>query len=121
MVVTAVVKHCYTFIKKKINAYIPNFGQYKSEREGLCSTKKKTITNVQKPEGKQCQTAFQRRKKDSKGYTNARTGSETDCKTVPKRTMLWKNNQVQNQTTASTKEHTHDRMHQKLTQNAEIC
>ena len=32
------------------NAYIPNFGQYKSERrEGLPSTKKKITTNAQNP------------------------------------------------------------------------
>ena len=35
--------------EKNINAYIPNFGQYKSEREGFMFTKKKTITNAQNP------------------------------------------------------------------------
>jgi hypothetical protein len=35
--------------EKNINAYIPNFGQYKSEREGFTSTKKKTIINAQNP------------------------------------------------------------------------
>jgi hypothetical protein len=65
------------------------------------------------------QTAFQRRKKDSKGYTK-RTyrSSETDCKNCPLREQCCgKSTKFKKLDDSIHKEH-YDRMHQKLTQNA---
>ena len=39
--------------EKNINAYIPNFGQYKSEREGFMFHKEENYYQCTKPEGKQ--------------------------------------------------------------------
>ena len=57
------------FTQKNINAYIPNFGQYKPEREGFTFNKEENYYQCTKTRRQPSQTAFQRRKTDSKGYT----------------------------------------------------
>ena len=109
------------YLHEKHQRYIPNFGQYKSEREGLCSTKKKTIINAQNPKGKRL-NCFSKAKKDSKGYTK-RTyrSSETDCKNCPLREpCCGQKHQVQKKLDDSIHKEHYDRMHQKLTQNANM-
>ena len=44
--------------EKNINAYIPNFGQYKSEREGFMFHKEENYYQCTKPEGNQAKLLF---------------------------------------------------------------
>ena len=104
--------------EKNINAYIPNFGQYKSEREGFTYHKEENYYQCTKPEGKQAKLLFKGEKMDSKGYTK-RTyrSSETDCKNCPLREQCCgKSTKFKKLDDSIHKEH-YDRMHQKLTQN----
>ena len=73
------------YLLKKFNAYIPNFGQYKSEREGFMFHKEENYYQCTKPEGNQAKLFSKAKKMDSKGYTNERTEGETDCKNCPLR------------------------------------
>ena len=105
--------------EKNINAYIPNFGQYKSEREGFMFHKEENYYQCTKPEGNQAKLLFKGEKTDSKGYTK-RTyrSSETDCKNCPLREpCCGKSTKFKKLDDSIHKEH-YDRMHQKLTQNA---
>jgi hypothetical protein len=105
--------------EKNINAYIPNFGQYKPEREGFTFNKEENYYQCTKPEGNQAKLLFKGEKMDSKGYTK-RTyrSSETDCKNCPLREQCCgKSTKFKKLDDSIHKEH-YDRMHQKLTQNA---
>ena len=105
--------------EKNINAYIPNFGQYKSEREGFMFHKEENYYQCTKPEGNQAKLLFKGEKTDSKGYTK-RTyrSSETDCKNCPLREpCCGKSTKFKKLDDSIHKEH-YDRMHRKLTQNA---
>ena len=105
--------------EKNINAYIPNFGQYKAEREGFMFHKEENYYQCTKPEGKQAKLLFKGEKMDSKGYTK-RTyrSSESDCKNCPLREpCCGKSTKFKKLDDSIHKEH-YDRMHQKLTQNA---
>ena len=104
--------------EKNINAYIPNFGQYKSEREGFMFHKEENYYQCTKPEGNQAKLLFKGEKTDSKGYTK-RTyrSSESDCKNCPLREQCCgKSTKFKKLDDSIHKEH-YDRMHQKLTQN----
>ena len=104
--------------KKNINAYIPNFGQYKPEREGFTFNKEENYYQCTKPEGNQAKLLFKGEKTDSKGYTK-RTyrSSESDCKNCPLREQCCgKSTKFKKIDDSIHKEH-YDRMHQKLTQN----
>ena len=134
MVVTAVAKHWRIYTKKTSTPnyslfyifYIgvrecfafPNFGQYKSEREGFMFHKEENYYQCTKPEGKQAKLLFKGEKTDSKGYTK-RTyrSSESDCKNCPLREQCCgKSTKFKKIDDSIHKEH-YDRMHQKLTQN----
>jgi ribosomal protein S17E len=134
MVVTAVVKHWRIYMKKTSTLnyslfyifYIgvrecfafPNFGQYKSEREGFTFNKEENYYQCTKPEGNQAKLLFKGEKTDSKGYTK-RTyrSSESDCKNCPLREQCCgKSTKFKKIDDSIHKEH-YDRMHQKLTQN----
>ena len=104
--------------QKNINAYIPNFGQYKPEREGFTFNKEENYYQCTKPEGNQAKLLFKGEKTDSKGYTK-RTyrSSESDCKHCPLREQCCgKSTKFKKIDDSIHKEH-YDRMHQKLTQN----
>ena len=106
--------------EKKIDAYIPNFGQYKPEREGFTFHKEENYYQCTKPEGNQAKLLFKGEKTDSKGYTK-RTyrSSESDCKNCPLREQCCgKTTKYKKIDDSIHKEH-YDRMHQKLTQNPE--
>ena len=108
--------------KKGINAYIPNFGQYKPEREGFVYNKEHNQYECIKPEGNQAKLLFKGEKIDSKGYTK-RTyrSSESDCKNCPLREQCCgKTTKFKKIDDSIHKEH-YDRMHQKLTQNPEYA
>lgn len=104
--------------KKDINAYIPNFGQYKPEREGFIFNKEANQYECKKEGGNQAKLLFKGEKTDSKGYTK-RTyrSSESDCKQCPLREQCCgKSTKFKKIDDSIHKEH-YDRMHQKLTQN----
>ncbi len=108
--------------KKNINAYIPNFGQYKPEREGFTFNKEENYYQCTKPEGNQAKLLFKGEKTDSKGYTKRtyRT-SESDCKNCLLREQCCgKSTKFKKLDDSIHKEH-YDRMHQKLTQHAKYA
>lgn len=108
--------------EKNINAYIPNFGQYKPEREGFTYHKEENYYQCTKPRGNQAKLLFKGEKMDSKGYTK-RTyrSSESDCKNCPLREQCCgKSTKFKKLDDSIHKEH-YDRMHQKLTQNAQYA
>ena len=104
--------------ENNIDAYIPNFGQYKPEREGFTFNKEENYYQCTKPEGNQAKLLFKGEKTDSKGYTK-RTyrSSESSCKNCPLREQCCgKVTKYKKLDDSIHKEH-YDRMHQKLTQN----
>lgn len=108
--------------QKDIDAYIPNFGQYKPEREGFIFNKELYQYECIKEGGNQAKLLFKGEKTDSKGYTK-RTyrSSESDCKNCPLREQCCgKSTRFKKIEDSIHKEH-YDRMHQKLTQNPEYA
>jgi transposase len=108
--------------KKKINAYIPNFGQYKPFREGFIFNKEENYYQCTKQGSNQAQLLFKGEKTDSKGYTK-RTyrSSESDCKNCPLREQCCgKTTKFKKIDDSIHKEH-YDRMHQKLTKNPQYA
>ena len=104
--------------QKKINAYIPNFGQYKPEREGFVFNKEENYYQCTKSGSNQAKLLFKGEKIDSKGYSK-RTyrSSESDCKNCPLREpCCGKSTKFKKLDDSIYKEH-YDRMHQKLTEN----
>ncbi len=71
-----------------INAYIPNFGQYKPQREGFVFNKKLNRYRCVKKGGNKAILTFKGTKTDSKGYTkNVYRSSESDCGKCPLRAL----------------------------------
>ena len=108
--------------KKNINAWIPNFGQYKPEREGFIYNKELNQYECIKVGGNQAKLLFKGEKIDSKGYTK-RTyrSSESNCKYCPLREQCCgKTTKFKKIDDSIYKEH-YDKMHQKLTQNPEYA
>ena len=104
--------------QKKIDAYIPNFGQYKPEREGFIFNKELNQYECIKEGSHKAILPFKGEKTDSKGYTK-RTyrSSESSCKDCPLReSCCGKSTKFKKIDDSIHKEH-YDRMHQKLTQN----
>jgi transposase len=104
--------------QKKINAYIPNFGQYKPEREGFIFNKELHQYECIKEGSNNAILPFKGEKTDSKGYTK-RTyrSSESSCKNCPLREQCCgKSTKFKKIDDSIHKEH-YDRMHQKLTKN----
>ncbi|MDZ7614508.1 MAG: transposase, partial [Flavobacteriaceae bacterium] len=104
--------------EKKIDAYIPNFGQYIPVREGFTFNKEENYYQCTKEAGNQAKLIFKGEKTDSKGYKkNTYRSSESDCKNCPLRAQCCgKTTKFKKIDTSIHKEH-YDRMHQKLTQN----
>ena len=72
--------------KNGINAYIPNFGQYKPEREGFIFNKEENRYECTKEGGNKAILPFKKEAADSKGYTKKiYRSSEKDCKNCPLR------------------------------------
>ena len=77
------LKYCK---EKGINAYIPNFGQYKPFREGFIFNKKENRYECTKSGGNNAFLPYKGTKTDSKGYSkNIYRSSERDCKDCPLR------------------------------------
>ena len=104
--------------ENNINAYIPNFGQYKPEREGFIYNKEANQYECIKEGGKRAILLFKGEKVDSKNYHKHQyRSSESDCKNCPLREQCCgKVTKYKKLYDSIHKEH-YDRMHQKLTQN----
>lgn len=71
---------------RKIDAYIPNFGQYIAEREGFVYNKEADRYECVKQGGHGAVLPFKGERMDSKGYTKKTyRSSESDCKHCPLR------------------------------------
>src|SRR5690554_4781264 len=101
-----------------IDAYIPNFGQYKPEREGFIFNEKENRYECIKKDGNKAFLPFKRILTDSKGYEKkSYRSSEKDRKDCPLRAeCCGKSTKFKKLDDSIHKEH-YDRMHQKLTQN----
>ena len=77
------LKYCK---EKGINAYIPNFGQYKPFREGFIFNKEDNRYECTKSGGNKAFLPYKGTKTDSKGYSKKiYRSSERDCKDCPLR------------------------------------
>ena len=76
-----------TYCKKRgINAFIPNFGQYKNHREGFGFNSKENRYECVKEGGNKALLPFKKEATDSKGYVKKiYRSSEKDCKDCPLR------------------------------------
>ena len=108
--------------KKNIDAYIPNFGQYKPEREGFIFNKELNQYECTKEGSNKAILKFKGEKTDSKSYTkHSYRSSESDCKNCPLREQCCgKSTKYKKIDHSIHKEH-YDRMHQKLTQNPQYA
>ncbi len=108
--------------KKNIDAYIPNFGQYKPFREGFIFNKELHQYECVKEGGNKAILLFKGEKTDSKGYTK-RTyrSSESHCKACPLREQCCGKTTKFKKIDDSIHKEYYDRMHQKLTQNPQYA
>jgi transposase len=105
--------------QNNIDAYIPNFGQYKSHREGFEYHPTENYYQCVKLGGNQAKLEYKGIKIDSKGYQKkSYRSSESDCKNCPLRVSccgaVTKFKKIED----SIDKPYYDRMHQKLTKNA---
>ena len=104
------LQYCET---NNINAYIPNFGQYKNERPGFIYNEKQNQYECQR--GHKAILSFKGTKIDSKGYSkNTYRSSETDCKNCPFREECCGKTTKFKKIDDSIYKHHYDIMHEKL-------
>jgi transposase len=109
------LKYCE---ENSIDAYIPNFGQYKPEREGFAYNPDKDQYECQIDGGKCAILRYKGIKTDSKGYEKKQyRSSETDCKDCPLRESCCGKVTKFKKLEESIDKPYYDRMHQKLTKN----
>ena len=103
---------------KNIDAYIPNFGQYKPEREGFIYNKELNQYECIKASGNQAILSFKGTKTDSKGYSkHIYRSSERDCKNCPLRKDCCGAVTKFKKLDDSIHKPLYDKMHKKLTEN----
>ena len=101
-----------------INAYIPNFGQYKPFREGFVFNKEENRYQCVKQGGNKALLLFKGVRTDSKGYTkNIYRSSERDCKDCPLRAECCGKVTKFKKLDDSIHKPLYDEMHQKLKRN----
>jgi transposase len=104
--------------ENNIDAYIPNFGQYKPEREGFIYNQTLNQYECQKQGGNRAVLTFKGIKTDSKGYEKKQyRSSESDCKSCPLREECCGKITKFKKLEESVDKPYYDRMHQKLTKN----
>jgi transposase len=104
--------------QNNIDAYIPNFGQYKAEREGFEYNKVENYYQCTKAGGKGAKLLFKGERTDSKGYTKKTyRSSESECKNCPLRLQCCGATTKFKKIDDSIDKPYYDRMHQKLTSN----
>ena len=101
-----------------INAYIPNFGQYKPFREGFVFNKEENRYQCVKQGGNKALLLFKGVRTDSKGYSkNIYRSSERDCKDCPLRAECCGKVTKFKKLDDSIHKPLYDEMHQKLKRN----
>lgn len=101
-----------------INAYIPNFGQYKPEREGFFYNRSENRYECQKTGGNHALLLFKGTKTDSKGYSkNIYRSSERACSDCPLRAECCGKVTKFKKIEDSIHKPLYDAMHEKLTKN----
>ena len=102
---------------KGIDAWIPNFGQYKPEREGFVYNQNLDRYECVKPGGRGAVLPFRKETTDSKGYTKRIYRSTNEkCKDCPLRSICIGKSDFK-KLDDSIHKPLYDRMHQKLTDN----
>jgi transposase len=110
------LKYCE---ENKIDAYIPNHGQYKPEREGFIYNAEKNHYACTKAGGNQAILSYKGIKTDSKGYEKKTyRSSESVCGSCPLRESCCGAKTKFKKIDDSIDKPYYDRMHQKLTQKA---
>lgn len=103
---------------KNLDAYIPNFGQYKPEREGFIYNPEKEQYECIQEGGNKAILPFKGIRTDSKGYTKKTfRSSESDCKNCPLRAQCCGKVSKFKKLDESIHKPLYDKMHQKLTAN----
>lgn len=101
-----------------IDAYIPNFGQYKFQREGFEFISEENYYQCTKPGGNGAKLLFKGERADSKGYVKKTyRSSETACKNCPLREQCCGAATKFKKIDDSIDKPYYDRMHEKLTRN----
>lgn len=99
--------------EKNIDAYIPNFGQYKNKREGFIYNKEKDQYECTR--GNKAILAYKKTTTDSKGYTKKNyRSSEKDCGKCPLRRACCGNTTKFKKIDDSIHKPLYDKMHAKL-------
>ncbi|ADY52209.1 transposase IS4 family protein [Pseudopedobacter saltans DSM 12145] len=103
---------------KGINAWIPNFGQYKAERAGFTYNTLLNRYECHKADGNKAILLFKGTKTDSKGYSkHIYRSSERDCGNCPLRAECCGKVSRFKKLDDSIHKPLYDKMHQKLSQN----
>ncbi len=106
--------------EKKIDAWIPNFGQYKNDREGFIYNKEKDQYECTR--GNKAILPFKGIRTDSKGYRKKTyRSSESICKNCPLREACCGKTTKFKKIDDSIQKPYYDRMHAKLTHNKEYA
>jgi transposase len=109
------LKYCE---ENNIDAYIPNHGQYKAQREGFIYNQEKDQYECQR--GNRALLLFKGIKQDNKAYSKkSYRSSESDCKNCPLRSECCGKSTKFKKIEDSINKPYYDRMHNKLTSNPE--
>jgi len=101
-----------------LNAWIPNFGQYKPNREGFIFNKKENRYECIQEGGNKAYLPYKKTSKDSKGYEKkSYRSSEKDCGQCPLRESCCGKVTKFKKLDESIHKPLYDKMHEKLTQN----
>lgn len=105
---------------KNIDAWIPNFGQYKPDRDGFIFNEKENRYECIQEGGNKAYLLFKRILTDSKGYQKkSYRSSEKDCGKCPLREACCGKVTKFKKLEESIHKPLYDKMHEKLTQNKE--
>ena len=101
-----------------LNAWIPNFGQYKPNREGFIFNKKENRYECIQEGGNKAYLPYKKTSKDSKGYEKkSYRSSEKDCGQCPLRESCCGKVTKFKKLDERMHKPLYDKMHEKLTQN----
>lgn len=104
--------------RHKIDAYVPNFGQYKPEREGFYYNREKDQYECKQKGGNKAILPMKRQHQDSKGYEKKTyRSSETVCKSCPLKARCIGGKTQFKKIDDSIHKPLYDAMHQKLNHN----
>jgi len=104
--------------QKNIDAWIPNFGQYKPERDGFIYNNERNRYECVKQGGNKAILPYKGERTDSKDYSkHMYRSSENDCKNCPLRLECCGKVTKFKKIEDSIHKHLYDKMHQKLTTN----